>query len=51
MWLIVVAVLPTIGVLIAFGLAIRAIVNADRNEREAEAKMEAKLQRKQAPQE
>lgn len=47
-WPIVVAVLPTIGLLMIFGLVIWAIVNADRNEREAEAKMEAEHQRKHA---
>jgi len=41
-WLAVVAALaPSIGVGLLFWWAIRAVVNADRNERRAQARIEA----------
>ena len=43
------AVTPTIGVLFLFWLAIRAIIEADRRERSAQARIEAAEQRANAP--
>jgi threonine/homoserine/homoserine lactone efflux protein len=43
------AVAPTIGVLFLFWLAIRAIIEADRRERSAQARIEAAERRGNAP--
>lgn len=40
-WAIVAGVLPSIGVGLVFWFAMRKIVRADRNERAAEAKLDA----------
>ena len=44
-----IAVIPTIGVLFLFWLAIRAIIEADRRERSAQARIEAAERRGNAP--
>jgi threonine/homoserine/homoserine lactone efflux protein len=43
-----IAVIPSIGVLFLFWLAIRAILEADRRERSAEARFEAAERRENA---
>ena len=43
------AVIPTIGVLFLFWLVIRAIIEADRRERSAQARIEAAERRGNAP--
>ncbi len=40
-WAILAGLLPSIGVGLVFWFAMRKIVRADRNEREAEAKLDA----------
>jgi heme exporter protein D len=43
------ALLPSAGVLLIFWLAIRAILQADRRERVAQARIEAAERREKAP--
>jgi threonine/homoserine/homoserine lactone efflux protein len=43
------AVIPTIGVLFIFWLVVRAIIQADRRERSAQARIEAAERRGNAP--
>jgi threonine/homoserine/homoserine lactone efflux protein len=44
-----IAVIPSAGVLFLFWLAIRAILEADRRERSAQARIEAAERRRNAP--
>jgi threonine/homoserine/homoserine lactone efflux protein len=44
-----IAVIPSIGVLFLFWLAIRAIIEADRRERSAQARIEAAERRGNVP--
>jgi len=43
------AVLPSVGVLAIFWIAIRAMVHADRRERSAQARIEADERRRNSP--
>jgi threonine/homoserine/homoserine lactone efflux protein len=44
-----IAVIPSVGVLFLFWLAIRAIIEADRRERSAQARIEAAERGRNAP--
>jgi sorbitol-specific phosphotransferase system component IIC len=43
------AVIPSLGVLLIFWVAIRALVQADRRERSAQARIEAAERRQNSP--
>ena len=43
------AVIPSLGVLLIFWVAIRALVQADRRERSAQARIEAAERRENSP--
>ena len=43
------AVIPSLGVLLIFWVAIRALVQADRRERSAQARIEAAERRQKSP--